>query len=183
MEGSYGDSTVELEIVDDIRAGVGHSAQVLAVKILQAPSSLLKRLGNTTTSTLTAKFYDPLYFDHAEDDGDPFHCVDHHYTHEVATYNRLTELQGTIVPIFYGSYSLEIPIDQSSSVGQSSTITRSVRLILMEYVHGSSMRELEPEDFSQLERKHIMKLLIDGESAIYTHDIRLGDLSPRNVMV
>jgi hypothetical protein len=134
----------------------------------------LKKLGDTTK--VVAKFYDPLYWDHY-DDGDAFHGVNYHYTHEAASYDKLIELQGTIVPHYYGSFSLDLPVDQPLAT------TRSVRLILMEHIHASSMQALKPEDFSQLQRKRIMKLLIDGESDIHTRDIILSDLSPRNVLV
>lgn len=174
-EGSYNDFDVEFEIVDELRAGLYHRTQILTVKILQSLLELLEKFGSITT--VVAKFYDPLYYDHEEGDGDPFHCVNHHYTHEVASYHRLVELQGTIVPIFYGSYSLEIPVDRPSAT------TRSVRLILMERINGPSMRELKPEDFTQLEQQRIMKLVIDGEAAIHTRDIMLSDLHPRNVLV
>ncbi|KAK2768440.1 hypothetical protein FQN54_000295 [Arachnomyces sp. PD_36] len=174
-DGSYNDSTVEFEIADTIRAGLGHCAQVLLVKILQGPSSILQTLGDTTA---VVKIYDPLYWDHEEGEGEPFHGVNHHYTHEVASYNRLSDLQGTMIPMFYGSYALDIPVDHHPSA-----TTRSVRLIIMEHIRASSMLELKPEDFSQQERKCIMKLLIDGESAIYARDILLADLHPRNVLV
>lgn len=174
-EGSFNDSRVEFEIVDEIRVGFDHSAQILAVKILQGPPGLTRKLGNNRT--VVAKFYDPLYWDHGESTGDPFYCVNRHYTHEAATYDRLADLQGTVVPFFYGSYSLELPVDHPLAK------TRSVRLIFMEHIHASSMRELKPEDFSQSERQHIIKLIIDGETAIHTRDIILEDLHPRNVLV
>lgn len=173
--GSYNDSAVEFEIVDEIRAGLKKSAQILLVRILQGPPRLFEKLGETRT--VVAKFYDPLYWDHSDDDGDPFHCVNHYYTHEAATYDRLVDLQGTIVPIFYGAYSLELPVDHSLAT------SRSVRLVLMEHIHGSTLQHLKPGDFAQSERQRIMKLLIDGETAIFTHDIILGDLHPRNVIV
>lgn len=173
--GSYGNSTVEFQIVGEIRAGFSHAAQILTVKIRHGHRELLKKLENTTT--VVAKIYDPLYWDHSDDDSDPFRSVNHHYTHEVATYDRLVELQGTVVPIFYGAYSLELPVDHPLAA------SRSVRLVLMEHIHGSSLFQLKPENFSQAQRQRIMKLLIDGESAIHSHDISLGDLHPRNVLV
>lgn len=45
------------------------------------------------------------------------------------------------------------------------------------------MRDLQPRGFSQLERKQIIKHIIDRESAIYVRYERLGDLHPRNVIV
>lgn len=61
--------------------------------------------------------------------------------------------------------------------------TRTVRLVLIEYISGSSMLELRPQDFTQLERKQIIRHIIDGESAMYTRDVRFGDPYPGNIIV
>ncbi|WEW61550.1 hypothetical protein PRK78_007040 [Emydomyces testavorans] len=168
--GSLGTSTVEFEISYALQAGEEHRSQVLAVNILKTSSDCLKK--NVTRAV--AKVYDPLYYDHTNC-RDPFSATDLSYATEAAVYNRLADLQGTVIPAYYGSYSLELPVDQST--------TRTVRLILMEFIQGYSMQELEPAKFLQSERKRIMKLVIDGESAIYTRDICLMDKHPRNVMV
>lgn len=173
LVGSSGDITVDFKVSRELKIGRDHKAQVAVVDILQANSKALKGV-----TTAVAKFYDPLYFDHSEDD-DPFVAVDYLYTYETASYDRLSDLQGTVIPAYYGSYSLELPVSDSAS----SKTTRSVRLILMELIHGPTMRDLNPEDFSQEERKRIMKLVIDGESTIYTRNIVLVDLHPRNVLV
>ncbi|EEP77870.1 predicted protein [Uncinocarpus reesii 1704] len=171
-EGSTGNATVEFEISRQIHTGEKRGVQVVAVNILRTSPGCPQSLQNVTT--VVAKFYDPLYFDHYDDGVDPFRCVNKFYTTEAASYSRLADLQGTVIPTFYGSYSVEFPVGQSS---------RYVRLILMELIPGSSMRDLDPKDFTQEERKRIMKLLIDGESAIYHRDVRLTDLHPRNALV
>ncbi|KKZ60238.1 hypothetical protein EMCG_05048 [[Emmonsia] crescens] len=175
LGGSDGDIMVTFEVAHEIRAGEGHFAQVLAVNILNASPSYPKPLQGITTAV--AKLYDPLYFDHTDFAADPFLITKYHYSRETASYTRLSDLQGTVIPVYYGSYSLELPVDESSSE------TRTVRLILIEYIPGSSMMQLQPQDFSQLERKQIMKHIIDAESDIYTRNVRLRDLHPRNVMV
>jgi hypothetical protein len=174
--GSPGTSTVEFEISRPLKAGNDHKAQVVVVNILRVDSEALNGV-----TTAVAKFYDPLYFDHSDDGEDPFICVNYFYPYEVASYNRLSDLQGTVIPTFYGSYSLELPVPESSS--SSKIATRSVRLILVELIHGSSMQDLNPQDFSQEERKRIVRDIIDGESAVFTRNIFLEDLHPRNVVV
>ncbi|PGH20388.1 hypothetical protein AJ80_03656 [Polytolypa hystricis UAMH7299] len=165
--GSDGDIMVTFEVVHGIRVGEDHSAQVVAANILKAGPNYPKALQGITTAV--AKLYDSLYFDHYDDGPDPFLCL--------TSFTKLSDLQGTVIPAYYGSYSLELPVDESSSE------TRTVRFVLIEYIHGSSMQELRPQDFSQLEQKQIMKHIIDAESAIYTQDVQLCDLHLRNVMV
>lgn len=63
---------------------------------------------------LLAKIYSLLYyFSNEEGFINPVHCVDKHYTHEAHAYDVLSKLHGGRVPRFYGSYSLNIPVDRS----------------------------------------------------------------------
>lgn len=84
-------------------------------------------------------------------------------------------MQGTVIPKYYGSYSLEIPVD--------ATRKRFVRLVLIELITGTSMQQLDPAGFSQLERQIIMKAVIDVESLIYTYNVQHRDIHPRNIIV
>jgi hypothetical protein len=123
-----------------------------------------------------AKVFDPLYFD--DDDGflDPFLCVDKHYMHEAHAYNLLSQWQGTLISRFCGSYTLDIPTEGPGM--------RSVRLILVKYIPGLTMQETNPGDFSQHTRQMIMKSIINFESQVFgERDIRLMDLSPRNIIM
>ncbi|RAH48922.1 uncharacterized protein BO95DRAFT_450806 [Aspergillus brunneoviolaceus CBS 621.78] len=90
-----GDDTISLE------AGDGHNSQVLTVEV----------------PALVAKIYDPLYFD--DDDGylDPFRCMDMYYTHEANAYPALHELQGLGIPTYFGSYTVNLPVDEDRSRG------------------------------------------------------------------
>lgn len=58
LPGDLGQQTVELEVLDPIRVGDGHSAQVFNVRVLKPESNteIFQR-----TSHLVAKVYDPLY--------------------------------------------------------------------------------------------------------------------------
>ncbi|MCJ1260007.1 hypothetical protein MMC24_007847 [Lignoscripta atroalba] len=131
--------------------------------------------GPLTNLTLLAKFYDPLYYDHDQDDVDPFLCVDRDYSHETAAYTALAKLQGKVIPKYYGSYSLELSVNK--------TTKRFVRLILMELVPGSSMQQLDPVNSSQRERQTIVKSVVDIESLIYTHNVFHRDVFPRNILI
>ena len=172
--GSIASTVIRLKILETIRVEDGQNAQLVVV---QASSHITPNNSNAPPSDrcLVAKFYDPLYFDHEQDDADPFLCTDYYYTHEVAAYKALDPLQGTIIPKYYGSYTCELPILGGNQ--------RSVRLILMEAVKGNSMQHLKPTDFSQSERQNIMKAIIDAESSLYSHDVSHGDLHPRNILV
>ncbi|EER39539.1 conserved hypothetical protein [Histoplasma capsulatum H143] len=133
-----------------------------------------------TDLNLVAKIYDPLNFSHIQDDMDPFLCVDRDYSRETATYTALSKsnLPGTVIPRYFGSYTLQWPVTMSETV-----TTRSVRLILIEYVPGASLQQLNPADFSQQYRKTLMKAVIDAKTLLYTHGVQHRDLHPRNILV
>ena len=58
---------------------------------------------------VVAKIYDPLYIDNDELYVNPFVAADKDYTHEVAAYKAFSDLQGLMIPKYYGSYSLDVP--------------------------------------------------------------------------
>ncbi|KAJ5584626.1 uncharacterized protein N7459_004426 [Penicillium hispanicum] len=178
LPGEMEDNTVTLEIVNLLQAGDTSHSQVFTVRVLSAtPASMAAAALHLPPddNKLVAKLYDPLYLD--DDDGyiNPFHCVDRHYTHEANTYERLAEFQGSKIPRFYGSYSLTLSVDSERS--------RAVRMILIEYVQGTIMSAVKPEDFPQSTRQKILRSIVDLESLIYEKDIFLKDLYPRNVIL
>ncbi|KAK2796995.1 hypothetical protein FQN50_009364 [Emmonsiellopsis sp. PD_5] len=172
LPGSMESCTVHLKILDLLRVGDGCNAQVFTVQVLETRPNSRRFQSNRK---LVAKIYDPLYFDDEEGFINPFLCVDKHYTHEAHAYGVLSKLQGERIPIFYGSYSLNIPTERSEM--------RTVRLILVEYVPGLSMQQANPQKFPRRSRQEIMKLVINFESRVYEQDILLTDLSPRNVIM
>ncbi|KAK9234073.1 hypothetical protein V1525DRAFT_452899 [Lipomyces kononenkoae] len=159
-----GTTAVYLKILEPVRLGDNHMDRVIPHESNSPP----------VDTPLIAKFYDPLYFDHEQDDADPFLCVDRDYSHVAAAYKALSVLQRSTIPIYYGSYSMELPAEAT---------VRSVRLILMEFIPGSSMQQLKPSDFSPVDRQVIMKAVVDAESLVYTLNVRDRDIHPRNILV
>ncbi|EEP81434.1 predicted protein [Uncinocarpus reesii 1704] len=175
--GLDGDHTVEFKVVHHLRAGRDHNSQVVVVSILNVSDNCPEVLVGVTTAV--AKFYDPLHADPDDWGFDPFFYSHQCYISEAAAYSKLSDLQGTVIPTYYGSYTLQLPVHEPTSP----TTTRTVRLILIEDIVGTSMRDLWPREYSQAERKQIIRAIIDGESEIYRHNIRLRDMHPRNVVV
>lgn len=171
LPGQDGKVTVNLQITGPIRAGDNHSAQLVTVRVQSSSSDDLPR-----DQDLVAKIYDPLYFDHEQDDADPFLCVDRDYSHETAAYQVLSPLQGGIIPKYYGSFTIEIRAGARAF--------RYVRLILIEFVPAPSMQQLKTSgNLSQEDRQTIMKAVIDAESLIYTHNILHKDIRSANILV
>lgn len=161
---------VELKIVSLVQAGDAKGTQLFTIRILNSTVVDLP-----TDVDILAKVYDPLYFDLVQVYKDPFRYNEYSYGQECAAYNQLGDLQGGIIPEFYGSFTLSLPDDQEKS--------REVRLILTEIVPGISMDKLRPSDFTQSERKELMKAFVDAETAVYDRSVKHRDLSPRNIMI
>ncbi|PYI02177.1 hypothetical protein BO78DRAFT_454397 [Aspergillus sclerotiicarbonarius CBS 121057] len=167
LPGSDGSNFIAIKLVKEMQVGYFKRSQIFVVRCMDCPvASCIP-----TDQDLVAKIYDPFYH---EFDGDPFFAVDYDYTHECAAYMHLSELQGAVIPKFFGSYTLKIRIGEQF---------RLVRLILIERVDGLSMNGLNPETFPREERQEIMKQIIDGESSLYTKDVRHEDLRPQNVVI
>lgn len=135
---------------------------------------------------LVAKIYDPFYYDTPTSWNfvatNPFRLADHDYSHEAAAYERVSGgLGGTVVPEFYGSYTCDLPVVSSSE----SHSARSVRLILIERVLGTCMRDLEPSRMHTLQhqRANIMAKIVDAESLVFACGVIHGDMHPRNIII
>ncbi|OJZ82533.1 hypothetical protein ASPFODRAFT_50359 [Aspergillus luchuensis CBS 106.47] len=171
LSGNKGNDAVSLEVLKLLKGGDGHNSQVFTVRLIASNSQTLPKDG----TELVAKIYDPLYFDDEEGYLNPFLCMDKHYTHEANAYEALAEFQGRGIPTYFGSYSLDLPID--------STRKRAVRMILIEHIQGTTMEDAKPTLFSQSARQYIMKAIVDLESRIYEKNIWLIDLEPRNILI
>ncbi|EZF77176.1 hypothetical protein H105_01510 [Trichophyton soudanense CBS 452.61] len=163
--GHVGNQIVHLKISREIRFRDNRKSQVGLVDILNVQPT--KNQGPQKNMTLFAKFYDPLYNDHDSYIYDRFYCCDYDYSHEVAVYKQLKLLQGKYIPKFYGSFTLELPIPGHDT-------NRLVRLILLEYIPGRSIKSHGAGDFSQQERQRLLKIMIDTELTMYKHGFKGG---------
>ncbi|GKZ36520.1 hypothetical protein AbraIFM66950_007638 [Aspergillus brasiliensis] len=168
LPGSDGHSFVNIHLIKGLQTGIHKRSQVFVVRCVDTSLSS----GLPTDQNMIAKFYDPLY--HDSDDGNTFKEADYDYSHECASYMRLSDLQGSVIPRFFGSYTFTTQIDGHS---------RLVRLILIEQVNGLPMSPLDPKEFSTEERQTILKQIIDGESALFAKDVCHRDLCPRNIVI
>lgn len=169
----YGPSSLQLQINDIIRVGDRHHAQLVAVEVLTANPSME---GLLQGQQVVAKLYDPMYIDDDEFYINPFVAADKGYTYETAVYTALEDLQGSAIPHYYGSYSLDLPLEVTEN-------KRQVRLTLKEFILGPSMQSLDPKNIPQEIRKNLMKSLIEFDTLLYSKNIDLTDVHPRNIIV
>ena len=117
-------------IIHPIKVGRCQVSQLVLVQVDRTlcPDPRNHRLGVDVKTTIVAKLYDPAYSHGArEDEGGT--AVERARTHswkEVAAYNRLLQVQGLIVPRFYGKYVYRI-------VSQVAEESGDVHVLLLEY--------------------------------------------------
>jgi hypothetical protein len=165
LEGSTcDDDTFSFIIIKELRVCDGGGAQIVVAN------------GN-----LVAKIYDPLYYPAYKNfcrRDDVIMRADFDYSREAASYNELRgPLEGTIIPKYYGSWTCDITVNTPSGPRK-----RPVRLILMEFVDGICMQDLDANEFTEEERSNIMVKAIDAERAIAFHGVHHKDFAPRNVL-
>ncbi|KFX93744.1 hypothetical protein O988_06632 [Pseudogymnoascus sp. VKM F-3808] len=166
--GKIESGAMKFKIIDWVQAGDPNDTQVVAVRVLSSTVEL------PTDVNILAKIYDPLYFNHIQD-VDIFRYTDFCYRRETAAYKQLDDLQGGVIPKYYGSFTITL-----SHTGETS---RDVRLVLLEIVPGPSMDKLDPSSFKQSERQEIMKAVVDSERAVHAHKVVHRDIHPRNILL
>ncbi|KAL3261939.1 hypothetical protein ABHI18_003301 [Aspergillus niger] len=172
LPGTDGSRFLNIQLTEAIQTGQGKRSQVYAVRCTDSNDPL----GLPTNHTIVAKFYDPTYYEIEYLSDNPFVEAGYEYSHESAIYTRCSEIQGTSIPRFFGSYTLRItrPGEQT---------TRLVRLILIEYINGMPMSQLIPGTFTRQQRQSILRQIVDAESALYAKDILLRDFHQRNIVI
>ncbi|KAK8143725.1 hypothetical protein G3M48_006829 [Beauveria asiatica] len=107
--GTPGDRQLHLTITEQLQVSECENSQVVTARPLAVQGQPLP-FNVARDGVVAAKFYDPLYNDHILIDA--WKSVDYSYRNEAQAYQRLEPLQGVVVPCFYGSYTVDIPVPQ-----------------------------------------------------------------------
>ncbi|KAI0977592.1 hypothetical protein F4678DRAFT_413518 [Xylaria arbuscula] len=117
--------------------------------------------------------------------------ADMDYSHEAAAYRHLQKTKHLqkpgFAPGYYGSWTFNLDL-----IWQGKQHKRSIRVILIEYLHGSSIRDLytrkRPDvrdafHYDEAYRLAVLAELAEGVVKHYHAGVNQHDLSPRNVML
>ncbi|AEO55031.1 hypothetical protein MYCTH_2314087 [Thermothelomyces thermophilus ATCC 42464] len=136
-----------------------------------------KRRGHK--EALVAKIYDPLYYPFADPDfsyipNDVIASAEGDFTLESAAYAQLDKrLGGSLIPKFHGSWLLELPLKR---------INRPVGFILIEYLKGVHLKNLNPKLYTQQERLRVLELCMEAEIELRFAGVIHDDIAPRNII-
>lgn len=180
----------QLVVTTPIAIGASRGAQVVGCTIYPQSNNNGKV---TQPFQATAKIYDPLYYDfklemthHARD---IIFDAENDYSTEARAYEHLLSAKktGSFAPAYYGSWTFSLPI---SINGKSQT--RSVRLILIERLHGTTIEDTRvknsprswdsfhyPEQF----RLEVLAQAMEGFASLLQIGLDQRDLAGRNVFL
>ncbi len=162
--------TKTLTVTSVIRTGYGRGAQLVVV--------------NEDT---VAKIYDPLYYEYTNDfdiKQDIVYDADGDYSREASAYIELQKSTAAskVVPAYHGTWTIDIDvIVRKGETPQK--CTRRVPLILMEYLRGQPMVNIEVDSLSQRIQSQVLREVLDAEAVIYHAGIDHRDFLPRNIMI
>lgn len=77
----------------------------------------------------------------------------------------MSDCQGSIIPRYYGSYPLGIPVEERK---------RYVQLILIEWIPGIFMKDISPKEVPQPVLQTLMMSLTEFDILVYSRNINLG---------
>ncbi|KAJ8111336.1 hypothetical protein OPT61_g6045 [Boeremia exigua] len=162
------EETCSLAIKSEIRTGIDCGTQLVLLE-----------------NGLVAKIFDPMFYSHNDKEFvdlkvDVTTAADSDYATEAAAYSELKmqPVQGDIMPAFYDSWTIKV----THYVG-GEHITRDVRLILIEYISGEQMLDIEPENLQSKVREQIMIKVIEADYDLRYAGVCHQDLEPRNIMI
>jgi serine/threonine protein kinase len=157
-----------LTITGLLRTGYTYSAQVAVVN-----------------EHLVAKIYDPVYdsgFDCYDNKRDVVVLADGDYTREAAAYEELAHSHSAAVrevtPEYHGSWTIEV----ATTIG-SKTYTRSVRLLLMQYIQGTVMSSIQALLLPKQTRSNMLRQVLKAETLLYGAGVHHRDIAPRNIII
>jgi serine/threonine protein kinase len=178
--------TPTLSVTHEVAVADGRGAQLVFCTITpkvppgQAPAA-------PAPLQAVAKIYDSLYYPCPNKDVPSVPCdvtwlADQDYSREAAAYEHLQAVgqTGSFAPNYFGSWTFTARI----RIGNKAPQSRPVRLILVEYVRGPSIRELcSATTFGEAYRLEVLARVLDGDAKLRLKGINQRDLAARNVLL
>lgn len=183
--------TAQLTITAPIAVGAARGAQIVACTIVSQDANHGRKHFHAT-----AKIYDPLYYSFKRSIGpypeDIVYLANRDYSTEAAAYEHLhkTGQTGTFAPDYHGSWTFQLPM---TSKGKH--LSRPVRLVLMERLYGSTIRDTRVQNHSDKHmgmdsfhypekyRLEVLARAMEGFVKQLQTGINQRDFAGRNVML
>jgi serine/threonine protein kinase len=164
--------TICIEIIGHKRLGLRRRSQVVIVKII---SGIPECEGfPAAEEKAIAKIYDPTYA--FEGQGRDLQACKWSMENERNAYTKLSDLQGSIIPKFYGEYVAHRPMNASLDM-------RSVSVLLLELVEAPSLMDYHiTQKLTSDELKSLEAAATANIREIHFRDVYHGDIMSHNLL-
>ncbi|CAN6657076.1 hypothetical protein TRVA0_029S01288 [Trichomonascus vanleenenianus] len=152
LPGQDGEEEIVIKLLGELAPPAWDSQRLFVARVISAHASLIDE--EAAKDEIVAEIFDPLSYDEL----DPSIAADMDYSQTTACYKLLKDFQGKSIPKYYGSYTMKLPLE-----GRRKGQHREIRLILREYIKGTSLDKLKPKRLGQEERKILMEKVIETE--------------------
>ncbi|KAI4702478.1 hypothetical protein J4E81_002842 [Alternaria sp. BMP 2799] len=159
-----------LKITAVIRTGQNRGAQLVVIN-----------------DDMVAKIYDPLYYEDVNEyggDEDVVYDAFSDYSREAAAFHQLQKSPAAreVTPAFYGTWTILVDTHIHNG-GETQKRKRQVPLILMEYVRGATMRDIDARALPEQTRSCLLKKILDVDMVILHAGVDNSDFCSRNIMI
>lgn len=135
---------------------------------------------------MVAKIYDPLYYNDDDEAYDQYALLAAHGddSQEAAAYKQLQTSPATkeATSAFHGTRSIKLPALVRAQCRRK-THTRVVSMILVTYLQGQCLQDVDPHGIFKRIRSRIQKKMIHAEANAFDAGVRHCDCHPRNVIL
>ncbi|KAK3376846.1 hypothetical protein B0T24DRAFT_230840 [Lasiosphaeria ovina] len=173
-----------VRFTDQIRSDSSHNNAIFGVTLHGPPLPGIDPalVAASEAGCLALKVYDPVWY-YSASTADPMSSCDLAFNTEVAVYHDLRKLWGTVVPRFFGTYVIGIPIEKRGNASYDKV--RNVRAVLMEHVRGIRVGNMPliSQTYSQEIRKRIVGAYLDATSALWRMGIAQVKLQPESLIL
>ncbi|KAK3900790.1 hypothetical protein C8A05DRAFT_45436 [Staphylotrichum tortipilum] len=171
--------TATLTVLSPIAVSDDRGAQIVLCRITPASGAPYRA---------AAKIFDPLYYPFAHPDASYVpqniaRLADVAYSHEAAAYEHLQHRPDLPVPKYFGAWTFELAVETPQGRRR-----RAVRVVVMEYVPGRSIREIAESrvlagGFSVEERLEVLAGALEAAVVVRHSGVDQRDLAGRNVIL
>ncbi|CAN6666276.1 hypothetical protein TRVA0_038S00166 [Trichomonascus vanleenenianus] len=176
LPGHVGEHDIKIQLLGEMVAAREDRRRLFQALITSGTSTDIPHIDEEAKGNpVVAEIFDPLSISALN----PSIVADLWYSRAVTVYERLEDLQGKIIPKFYGSYTMKVPVN-----GHPKHKDREIRVILREYIEGKGLNRVDPESLAQNQRQRLMEKVIEAEQIFDNRGIGImSNYSPSSVIL
>ncbi|CAN6596453.1 hypothetical protein TRVA0_001S02784 [Trichomonascus vanleenenianus] len=173
LPGTVGMEEIKIKLLYEIEPPDEDRQRLFIAEIISAHISQME--GNANGMKVVAELFDPLTFFGK----DASVHSDMSYISTATAYELLKDLQGKLIPKYYGSYTMKVPVEDHPKHKN-----RDVRVILRSYIEGVGLKKIDPKSLNRDQKQRLMEKLIEVEQEFDNRGVGIRmDYSPRSVIL